>query len=161
MSTKLHEMQRLIRYYKDETKQTEINMRDVVKFAISRRLLKIPPPTDPIDRLAREFAQAAREEVRYDKKTGKPYRANLPIPGPPGTQLHLWTWVDIDEAPRKHVVKNLIMRRERMVGDGLQLTLDADHWNNVHPDEEPIVIPLDFTDDIMWRKNAPEEKEAS
>ena len=25
-------------------------------------------------------------------------------------------------------------------------------------DEEPIDIPLDFTDDIEWRKNGPEEK---
>jgi len=39
-----------------------------------------------------------------------------------------------------------------MVGDGLQLTFDMDHWNAIHPDEEPIEIPLDFTDDIKWRK---------
>ncbi len=57
------------------------------------------------------------------------------------------------------MLKSLINRREQMVGDGLQLTLDADHWNSIHMDEEPISIPLDFTDDVAWRKNAPDENE--
>ena len=45
-----------------------------------------------------------------------------------------------------------------MVGDGLQLSLDADHWNNIHDGEEPIEIPMDLTDDIEWRKNAPDDE---
>ena len=49
------------------------------------------------------------------------------------------------------------MRREQMVGDGVQLTLDAMHWNNINPKEEPITIPLDFTEDIEERLNTPEE----
>jgi hypothetical protein len=56
------------------------------------------------------------------------------------------------------MVKSLIARREQMVGDGYQLTLDADHWNGIHSDEKPIIIPMDFTDDVEWRKNAPEDK---
>lgn len=64
-------------------------------------------------------------------------------------QYHLW--IDIDEAPRKSMHKSLIMRREQMVGDGLQLTLDAMHWNSINPKEEPIVIPLDFTEDVEER----------
>ena len=57
------------------------------------------------------------------------------------------------------MVKSLFTRREQMIGDGLQLTFDADHWNTIHDDEEPIVVPMDFTDDIQWRKNAPDEDE--
>ena len=38
-----------------------------------------------------------------------------------------------------------------MVGDGLQLTLDAMHWNSINPKEDPIVIPLDFTEDVEER----------
>ena len=45
-----------------------------------------------------------------------------------------------------------------MVGDTLQLDLDAEHWNNIHPEEQPIQLPLDFTDDVEWRKNAPDEE---
>ena len=49
------------------------------------------------------------------------------------------------------------MRREQMVGDALQLNLDAEHWSNEHPNEEPIQLPLDFSDDVEWRKNTPLE----
>ena len=45
-----------------------------------------------------------------------------------------------------------------MVDDGLRLTYDADHWNNIHPKEEPLTIPMDFTEDIVERKNAPDER---
>ncbi len=57
--------------------------------------------------------------------------------------------------------KSLQLRREQMVGDGLQLTFDADHWNNIHPGEEPIVMELDFTLDVEWRKNGPQEPTGS
>lgn len=155
MATKHQEMQRLIRLYKDETGKTEINMRDVAKYAAAKGW-PLPAPVDPLDRLAREFSQAAREEIRYDKITKRPYRANHAITITQGQdQLHLW--IDIDEARRGPMVKSLVQRREQMVGDGLQLTLDAEHWNRIHSDEEPINLPMDLTDDIQWRKNAPEE----
>ena len=56
--------------------------------------------------------------------------------------------------------KSMVMRREQIVGDALQLSFDADHWNSIHPEEEPILMPLDFTDDVEWRKNSPEENAA-
>jgi len=157
MATKLQERQRLIRHYKEVTGKTEVDMKEVAKFAASKGW-PLPPPTDPFDRLAKEFSDAARVEIKYDKKTGQPYRVNHAIPVKHGDkQYHLW--IDIDEAPRKPMYKSLILRREQMVGDGLQLTLDADHWNSINPDKESINIPMDFTDDITWRKNAPDEKE--
>jgi len=160
MTTKRHEKQNLIRYYKQVTGKTEVDMKEVAKFAVENGW-PLPKPVDPLDRLAQDFTQAAREEIRYDKETGNPYRANHAIRHQQGNmQLHLW--IDIDEAPRRLMHKSLIVRREQMVGDGLQLTLDADHWNSIHPNEEPIAIPMDFTEDIQWRKNAPDEvKKAS
>ncbi len=143
-------MQRMIRLYKEKTGKTEIDMKEVAEFAVSKGW-RVPPPTSPLERLAREFAQAARDEIRHDKKTKKPYRANHAVPGKQG---HFF-WVDIDEAPREPMRKSLIARREQMVGDGLQLTLDADHWNRINPEEKPIIMPMDFTDDVLWRQNAP------
>src|SRR3954447_12263054 len=87
-------------------------------------------------------------------KTGRPYRVYHAIPVHSG-QLTLFHWIDINEAPRKAIHKSLINRREQMVGDGLQLTLDAAYWNGLHPDEEPIELPMDLTPDIEWRMNAP------
>jgi len=48
----------------------------------------------------------------------------------------------------------LIKRREGIVDDAVQLSFDADHWNSMHPNETPIVIPVDFTDDVQERKAA-------
>ena len=96
------------------------------------------------------------------RQTGNPYRANHAITTRQGSE-QLTLWIDIDrKVPRKKMVKSLMQRREQMVGDGLQLTFDGDHWNNINPEDEPIEIPMDLTDDILWRKNAPAEmKKAS
>jgi hypothetical protein len=156
MANKQQQMQHLIGMYIEETGKTEVDMKEVAKFAVERVGWQLATPESPLDRLAKEFSRAAREVMRHDKDTGKPYRAYHAISVPQGrTQLHLW--IDIDKAPRKPMLKSLIKRREQMVGDGLQLTFDANHWNSIHPEEDPIVIPMDFTEDIQWRLNAPDE----
>lgn len=155
MATKRQEKLEVIRRYKEKTGKTEVDMKEVAKFSQTLGM-PLPKPKDPLDRLAEEFTKAARDEIRYDEKTGKPYRANHAISPTYGNQqYHLW--IDIDEATRKQMQQSLAMRREQMVGDGFQLTLDAMHWNSVNPKEEPIVIPLDFTEDVEEKLNIPEE----
>lgn len=101
-----------------------------------------------------------REEIRYDKLTGRPYRANHAVPKMQGNLFGV-SWIDIDEnPPRKKMHMSLMKRREQMVGDGLQLSLDADHWNSVNLDQKPIEIPLDFELDVQIRKMTPDEKVA-
>lgn len=155
---KNQEMQSIMRLYKDETGEKEIDMHKIAKYAASRGW-PLPKPVSTLDLLAKQFTQAARQEIRRDTKTGRPYRANHAFTTSQGGE-QLTLWIDIDEAPRKHMLKSLVNRREQMVGDGLQLTLDADHWNSINAQEEPINLPMDFTDDIEWRKNAPSEKVA-
>ncbi len=155
------EMQRIIRHYKDETGTKEVDMREVVKWAVDHGW-PLPKPVDPFDRLAKEFAAAAREETKNDKVTGKPYRVNHAVPTTTKDGQVVMFWVDIDEAPRTPMLKALTARREQMVGDAFQLTLDVDHWNSINAKDEPIQMQLDLTDDVEWRKNAPdEEKDAS
>lgn len=154
--SKHHEMQKLIRYYKRETGVREVDMHEVAKFAVSKGW-PLPEPADPLDRLSREFAAAAREEVRKDKKTGEPYRANHVYSVQQG-DLFVRLWVDIDEAPRAPMLAAFTMRREQMVGDAMQLTLDVEHWNRANKQEEPIQMPMDFGPDVEWRRNAPDEK---
>lgn len=158
MSTKAKRLQNLIRLYRDETGATEVDMKDVAKFGVTKGW-SLPAPINPIDRFAKELADAAREEIKYDKVTGEPYRANLAVTDITG-QRHFW--VDMDTAPRKHVYKSLFMRREQVVGDCLQLSFDQDHWNSIRREEAPIIIPMDFTDDVIERKHAPKKfKKAS
>lgn len=145
-------MQRLIRHYKDETGEFEVNMKKVAKFA---ELLgwKMPVPKDPLDILAQELARAARDEIKHDKATSRPYRVNHAVPQKQGQQT-VFVWVDIDEAPRNVMLKSLNLRREQMVGDGLQLIYDADHWNSRHPDKDEIQLEMDLAFDIEIRKHA-------
>ena len=81
----------------------------------------------------------------------------LPVHLKDGKQLHLW--IDIDEAERGPMLKSLVNRREQMVGDGLMLTYDQDHWNSLHEGEEPIQLPMDLTFDIELRKSMDDEDE--
>ena len=155
MSTKSQRLQRLIQHYRDETGNASVDMHEVAKFAADRGY-PLPKPKSALDRLAEHLSIAAREEVRHDKVTGRPYRANLAVvQWNNGQQLTLWH--DIDVAPRRVAHKAFVQRREQMVGDALQLTLDVTHWNRVHEGEDPIVMPLDFTDDVEWRLNAPDQ----
>ncbi|CUI01116.1 hypothetical protein [Leisingera aquaemixtae] len=150
--SKKKDMQRLIRHYKDETGEIEVDMKKVAKFA---QLVgwKMPVPKDPLDILAQELARAARDEIKHDKDTGRPYRVNHAVPQKQGQQT-VFVWVDIDEAPRNVMVKSLNLRREQMIGDGLQLTYDADHWNALHPKENQIQLEMDLSFDIEIRKHA-------
>jgi hypothetical protein len=155
---KQSEIHKVFRLYRDETGETDLDMHKVVAFAVKRLHWKLPKPADPMDLAAKEFSAAAREEIRYDEETDQPYRANhaysVKINGKQGK-----LWIDIDgNAPRRKMVKATGERRDQMIGDGLQLTLDLDHWNRIHPDEEPIVPEMDLTDEIEWRKNAPPDR---
>ena len=145
-------MQRFLRYYREETGEQELDMHKVAEFAASKGW-PLPSPQSPIDLLAKRFTEAAREETDYDQKTGNPYRVYHAIPVTTG-QLSFFVYVDINQATRPRMLKSLVNRREQMVSDGVQLTFDMEHWNGIHPEEEPITLPMDLTLDIEWRKGA-------
>ncbi len=146
--TKQKEMQFLIREWKKETENVEIDMHAVAQFA-AQRGWPIPAPVSGLERLAKEFSQAAREETKQDSKTGRPYRVYHAYPNDAAGQGMLW--IDIDEAPRKIMVKSAVMRREQVIGDMVQLYLDLDHWNRVNTTDDPINLPTDLTQDVAER----------
>ena len=153
--SKKSEMQRLIRAYKEESGEREIDMKKVAKWAAGKGW-PLPVPRNPIDILAGQFADAAREEMRTDPKTGRRYRANHSFSvSHGGEQYHLW--IDIDEATRSQFLKSAVTRREQMVGDATQLTLDIMHWNDANSGEKPIELTMDLEFDVQLRLNAPDE----
>ena len=155
--SKRKEMQRVIRRYKEVTGSAEVDMKKVAAFA-KEMGWPMPEPKDPLDVLAKQLSEAARQEYRKDEQTGRPYRANHAIPVQQGAEtLHLW--IDIDEAPRSQMLKSLTMRREQIVSDGVQLSYDADHWNASNPSDSPIQMELDITLDVEWRKNSEDDQD--
>lgn len=159
MTTKNERMQRIIRLYRENTGQTSVEMHEVAKFAAGMGW-ELPKPRSALDRLAEQFSAAAREEARRDEVTGRPYRANMAVTNYVGGQQSTF-WTDIDEAPRHVAHKALKQRREQMVGDALHLTYDAEHWNRVNPNEPPIQMPLNFTDDVAERMMTDQDDKAA
>ncbi len=150
-------MQRIIKMYREDTGEQSVDMHDVARFA-EKKGWKMPVPKTPIELLAGQFSDAAREETRRDEVTGRPYRANLAVTTWTGSgQMTLWT--DIDDAPRHVAHKSFTQRREQMVGDALHLSLDIDHWNRVNESDVPIQMPMDLSQDVEWRLNAPRDDE--
>jgi hypothetical protein len=158
MANKHRVMQHFIRQWKNRTNSAEIDMHKVAEDAV-RQGWELPAPITGIDRLAKEFSQAAREETRQDGQTGRAYRVYHAFT-PEGKQGQGMLWMDIDEAPRKVMVKSTVMRREQIIGDMTQLFLDLDHWNRQHPNEEPIVLIRDTTEDVDERLAGPNESAA-
>jgi hypothetical protein len=155
--TKAQQMQAIIKRYREETSNDSVDMHDVAKYAAGMGW-PLPKPKTALERLAEQFSSAAREEVRRDEITGKPYRANLAVTTWQGSvQMTLWT--DIDVAPRPIAHRSFQQRREQMIGDAVQLTFDVMHWNRINEKETPIDMPTDFTDDVQWRINAPDDDE--
>jgi hypothetical protein len=158
MTSKKQERMMWMRRYKDETGQASIDMKDLAKYMMGKGW-PMPEPKTPLERLAEQLSDDAREEMRRDSKTGRPYRANLAVTVRQGRGQQMTLWTDIDEAPRHIAQKAFVQRREQMIGDGLQLTFDVTHWNSVNPQDVAIEMPMDFTDDIQWRLNSPGEGE--
>ena len=149
--TKNEQYQKLLRYYKDRHGAVPVAAREVAEWAVEQKLLPPPAPVDPMDRLAEDLAKAFREETRNDESTGLPYRVNHAVTtAHRGQQRTLWG--GIDDAPRGFMQKAFTQRREQIVGDCYQLTLDLDHFNSIHPCEDPIIIPMDFAADVEERK---------
>ena len=61
--------------------------------------------------------------------------------------------VDIlGHAPRDHMQKAFIQRRQQIVGDCVQLATDVEVYNDQNPDQPPLPMLLDFRDDVEERR---------
>lgn len=142
------ELQRLFRIYKKETNIQFVDPRDYAQWLIDRGW-EPPTPQDPVALLAKKAQDALRDETRRDSKTGREYKVNLSFNPENGQGSFL---IDVDEAKRNVVVKCLVQRRDQTAGDAYQIELIQEHWNNMHPNEEPIALPHDYTMDVMIKK---------
>lgn len=156
MSKRNERMRTFVRWYKQEKKKTAVTMAEVAQEAIARGW-KLPAPISAEERLAKQFSEAEREEIRYDKETKQPYRGNLSLMQKVKDGKQLPLWIDTDEASRSQMVMALHKYREQMLGEAVIGTNTANHWNRVHPDQRPLPFPTDLAEEVQWRLNAPDE----
>lgn len=161
MATYKEQIRKIWKQYREEVSTEPVDLKEVASWAI-RKKLWAPRPVDLSASLANDLADSLREETRTDK-AGRRYRANIPVrkKGPNG--LPLFVWADIDDAPRPHVEKSLQQERRSIASDCYALIMKRDHYNEAHPDEEPIQIIIDFTDDVDEMKiaNGLDDEEAA
>lgn len=157
--SKVLERQKFIRFWKDETGESEVDMHSVARMAM-RMGWKPPPPVDPVDALAKTFKDAARQDIRHDRKTGRPYRGYHAFPKTAADGQTMFSYIDIDDPNTKpeSFRKSAVMRREQMVDDGVQLTFDMEHWNSQRPVEQHVTLPMDLQPDIDWRRHSLDDK---
>jgi hypothetical protein len=151
--SKTEERQRFIRYWMDETGESEVDMQKVAEMAM-RMGWVAPPPVEPLDRLAKQFREAAKQDIRHDRKTGRPYRGYHAFPKQAPNGDLFFSYVDIDDPKTKpqNFKKACVMRREQTVDDLFALHLDQTHWNDTRPEDQKIeLLPTDLGFDIELR----------
>jgi hypothetical protein len=153
--SQVQDLQKLIRLYREETGETELDLHEVARFALGKGW-PMPKPKSPLDLLASQIRDAARQEIRKDRGTGRAYRAYHAVPARDEKGQGTFYWIDMDDPSTTFASmrKSMVRRREQMVDDGVMLSLDQDHWNSMRSPDEQINLPLDFAQDVEWRKNA-------
>jgi hypothetical protein len=152
VSTYDENMLRIWEQFQEEVSPDPTDLRDMGAWARSKGLWA-PRPIDVDTSFARDMADVLRKQVRTDKD-GRKYRAFIPAKGKGGDGLPLFKWADIDVAPRSHVEKGFQGERRQIASDCFALAMKVDHYNAIHPDEEPLQVPFNFEEDIEEMKIA-------
>lgn len=143
------QLQRVWHAFEKEQGYVPATARDAVKWGVERGMIEVPE-IDPYDKLAEDMARALREEYATDK-LGRRYRKNHAVRVTKGGVQHTM-WAILGVAPREHMQKAFVQRREQIVGDCFQLAIDVEVYNSLHKDQPPIPMLLDFRDDVEERR---------
>jgi hypothetical protein len=143
-------------FCEDTGRKGAVDPDEVAQWAY-RKKLWIPQTRDVVSRLAKDLADAWREEYRTDRR-GLRYRAMHAVRGFGPQQRTLWA--DMDTASREHMERAFAQRRRQIVGDCVQLKTDVDVFNDKRPSDEPINLVLDFTYDVEELQQKPDSEAA-
>jgi hypothetical protein len=156
MATRNELLQRLWRRYEEEHDRLPASAREVVEWAVERALLDLPH-IDPYDVLAGQMSTALREEYDVDDK-GRKFRINHAVRvTKSGVQTTFWAIMGF--APREHMQRAFVQRRNQIIGDCFQLKVDVDVYNKLNSDQLPLPLVLDFSDDVKEREFWDESEE--
>lgn len=148
------QLQKVWHLFEEEHGSVPATAREAVAWGVSRGMIEIPE-VDPLDKLASDMSSALREEYATDKD-GRRYRINHAVRISKGGVQYTF-WAIMKDAPREHMQKAFIQRREQIVGDCVQLNTDVGAYNALKVDQQPIQMLFDFRDDIEERMFGGEE----
>ncbi|MBG6118511.1 MULTISPECIES: hypothetical protein [unclassified Sphingobium] len=149
MPTYREQLQRVWHEFEKENGQVPATAREAVQWGVQKRMIEVPE-VDPLAKLAEDMSAALREEYATDRE-GRRYRVNHAVRVTRGGVQHTF-WAMMADAPREHMQKAFIQRREQIVGDCVQLSTDVEAYNAMKSEQEPIQMLLDFRDDVEERR---------
>ena len=147
--TNNEKLQHVWHEYEKEHGYLPARPRDAVVWGAQRGMIDVPEP-DPYDKLADDMTRALREEYAIDS-LGRRYRKNHAVRVTTGGVQHTF-WAILGHAPREHMQKAFMQRRQQIVGDCVQLATDVEVYNDQNADKPPIQMLLDFRDDVEERR---------
>lgn len=143
------QLQRVWHDYEKEHGYLPARPRDAVIWGAMKGMIEVPTP-DPYDKLAEDMSRALREEYGTDS-LGRRYRKNHAVRVAKSGVQHTF-WAILGHAPREHMHKAFIQRREQIVGDCVQLAVDVEVYNDLNKEQPPIQMLFDFRDDVEERR---------
>ncbi|MCC6863398.1 MAG: hypothetical protein IT544_01115 [Rhodobacteraceae bacterium] len=143
------QLQKVWHQYEAQNGFVPSTTREAVAWGVSQGMIQLPE-LDRFAKLAEDMATALREEYATDEQ-GRRYRVNHAVRvSKAGVQYTFWAIMK--DAPRDHMQKAFIQRREQIVGDCVQLSIDVAAYNDFNKGEAPIQMIFDFRDDIEERR---------
>lgn len=145
MATYKEQLQRVWHQYEQVHGAVPATVRDAVQWGVKNGMVEVPE-VDPFAKLSEDMATALREEYATDEK-GRRYRVNHAVRVTKAGVQNTF-WAIMKDAPREHMQKAFIQRREQIVGDCLQLATDVEAYNDMKKEQPPIPMLFDFRDDV-------------
>lgn len=157
MASYKEQLQRVWHLYEKEHGSVPATTRDAVRWGASRGMIQVPE-VDPYSKLAEDMSTALREEYAVDGD-GRRYRVNHAVRATRGGVQYTF-WAIMKDAPREHMQKAFVQRREQIVDDCVQLSTDVEAYNAMNSDQMPLPMLLDFRDDVAERRLVNNKKAA-
>ena len=145
MASYVEQLQRIVRYYREDEQPWPASSRAIAAWAISHNLWK-PQPGALVSQCAAQLSRALREEYITDSQGRRVRTKHSARIEWDGEQLVLWD--DIRTASRDHMQIAFQQRRQQIVGDCHQLRMDLDSFNQNFNSLRPIQLSFDFTRDL-------------
>ena len=156
MATYKEQLRQVWHQYEKENGSVPATLDDALKWGVAKGMI-VMSPVDPFSKLREDMATALREEYRVDEY-GRRYRVNHAVKVSKGGVQYTF-WAILGDAPREHMQKAFIQRRQQIVDDCVQLDTDVSVYNDMRLDQPPIPMLFDFRDDVEERK--PPKKDAA
>lgn len=149
MATYKDQLRKVWHLYEKENGSVPATTREAVAWGVSRGMITAPE-VDPLAKLSEDMSIALREEYATDEH-GRRYRVNHAVRVTKGGVQYTF-WAMMKDAPRQHMQKAFIQRREQIVGDCVQLATDVEAYNAMKNDQPPIPMLFDFREDVEERR---------